>query len=104
MKQFSDFAEDTNLDGTKVKMSEIIGKQIYLMKFLIFPSTIRADERCLKLQFRFINVVNGAEQVGDEDFVVFTGSEVLMNIMEHYKNELPFAVTVQKRERGYRLV
>ena len=39
----------------------------------------------------------------DKKFVIFTGSEVLIEQIEKYKNEIPFEATIRKINKYYTL-
>ena len=94
MKRFSDFAtEIIAMTGDKVKIEEILGKEIEVIGYKISDSQYKknGNDKVLTLQFR----LNGAERV------VFTGSSVLMDQIERYKDELPFLATVARVNKFY---
>ena len=49
------------------------------------------DKKCLTIQF----------ELNNEKHVLFTGSEVLINMIEKYKNEIPFETTIRKINKYY---
>lgn len=91
-KRFSDFADLTErpvLDGDKVSMQSILNKEVKVIGFRV-KSTKFSDsknDQCLTIQF---------ENDAGERKVVFTGSAVLIDQIERYKEHLPFFATVVK--------
>ena len=94
MHKFSDFADESNLYGQKMKMSDVVGKEIAVKNYRITWSRYsdkHNSKRCLTLQFT----------LNDEPHVLFTGSEVLIEQIERYKENLPFLATIQKIDKFY---
>lgn len=92
MKRFSDFAkEEKMMDGTKVKISEILDKEIEVIRYKLADSKYKNNEKCLTIQFNY----NG------EKHVIFTGSSVLIEQCEQYKDEMPFLVTIKQVDKYY---
>lgn len=86
MKRFSDFAkEDSIMNGDKIKIGDIVGKEIEIVDCKIGNSKFEG-KKLLTLQIK----LNG------EDRVVFTSSGVLIDQSEKYKNEMPFIATIEK--------
>ena len=95
-KRFSEFAKDhMPLDGAKLKIDDILNKEIEVTAMRIKPSKYngngKASASCLTLQF----LLNG------ERYVAFTGSGVLADQAQAYQNELPFLATVKKIDKYY---
>ncbi len=94
VKKFSDFSiEEKRLDGDKIKIDEILGKEIVIIDFRILPSKINDNKDYLILQF----------SINDKKKVFFSGSQVLMDQLTRYKDELPFLVTIIRTGRFYTL-
>lgn len=91
MKKFSDFADDSNLEGDKIKISDILDKEIVLLDFKIDKSKLKSNEDYLILQFKYL----------DEKHVLFTGSNVLINQCKKYKNEIPFLTKTIKVDKYF---
>lgn len=86
MKRFSDFAkEDGIMNGDKIKIGDIVGKEIEIVDYKIGSSKFEG-KKLLTLQIKLNN----------EDRVIFTSSGVLINQSEKYKNEMPFIATIEK--------
>ncbi|MFH0995810.1 MAG: hypothetical protein V1844_09980 [Pseudomonadota bacterium] len=94
MKRFSDFATDEKpIDGDKVKIDDILNKEIEITAYRIKNSKFeeRHHGKCVTIQFRLDN----------EQKIFFTGSEVIMNQIEKYKNEIPFVTIIKKKYKYY---
>jgi len=91
MKKFSDFSSETNsLTGEKIKLGNILSKEIKVKSYSINKSKY-SDGNVLKLQFN----LDGKEHI------VFTGSKVLIEQCEKYKEEMPFETRIEKIEKYY---
>lgn len=98
MKCFSDFAapEELSFDGEKVRIDSLLNKPIILKKFKVRPSKYKdRSDRCATVQF--------SESENSSDKIFFTGSNVIIDTLEKYKDELPFMTTIKKIERFYTL-
>lgn len=95
MKKFSDFAKEEILDGDKVKISQVLNKEIEISGFCINESKYKKNKsgKYLTLQIKY----------NDEKRVVFTGSDVLIEQMKKYGDEVPFLTTIRKINRYYSL-
>ena len=90
---FGDFAgEEGPLDGTKRKLSEILDKEILVLAYRIGKSKFR-DKNYVTIQYE-----NGSAR-----YVVFTGSEVLMEQLKRHEGNLPFYATIVKRGNYFSL-
>jgi hypothetical protein len=99
LQRFSDFADPTAgpLDGDKVKIDDVLGKEIILHGFRVKASRYKDDNPdYLTLQFAY-------QERPDERFIIFTGSTVLQEQLEKYKDRLPFLATIKKVDRFYTL-
>jgi hypothetical protein len=104
MNRFSDFAEKASplMDGRKMSLDDIIekdgrgGKEIIVLGFRIKNSKYddAKNPRCLTVQFAFPEKEN-------ERFIFFSGSSVLMEQLETYKEKLPFTTTVKRVGKYY---
>ncbi len=95
MKHFSEFAkEDLPFEGEKVRVDSLLNKEIIIVKYKVRPSKYKDKRRnCATVQFK--------ESEEDSNKVFFTGSEVLIDMLEKYKEELPFIATIRKIDRYY---
>lgn len=92
MKRFSDFAEEQTLDGDKVKLDDVLNKEIVVTGYVVTKSKYKSSgDMCLKLQF----------EVDDARYILFTGSNVLINQIERYHDEIPFITTIKKVDKFY---
>lgn len=90
MKKFSEFSDENILDGDKMKIEDVLNVEILIIGSRLSKSKY-LDKRCLTIQFELEN----------KKFVLFTGSDVLINQIEKYKNEIPFSTTIRKINKYY---
>ena len=93
-KRFSEFAqEEPCMDGEKVKLKDIVGKEILIKAFRIRTSKYKKSnsEQCLTIQF----------EQNEQNFVFFTRSAILMEQIEKYKKELPFFTIIKQVDKYY---
>lgn len=98
MKKFSDFADEpTALEGSKVRLDDIINKPIIITGYDFKASRYSKNKsgKYLTLQFH--------EQEAEEKHIIFTGSDVLIEQIERYKEEIPFVAEIKKVNRYYTL-
>jgi len=94
MNKFSEFA-DTSIspvmDGKKVALDEILNKEIIVLRYRIKKTKFNEAKNpdCLTVQFAY-------PENKDSHFVFFSGSSVLMQQLEKYKEKLPFTATIMK--------
>ncbi len=90
--KFSEFAnEPPVLDGSKINMSSIINKEILVIGYRITNSKYNANNssKCLTIHIELDNI----------RYVVFTGSLVLIEQIEKYKEQIPFLATIKKIDK-----
>lgn len=94
MHRFSDFADEEQLVGQKIKLDELLGKEIAVLNFRISTSKYseKANKKqCLTLQF----------EMDEKKYVLFTSSGVLINQIQKYQAEIPFVTVIQKINNFY---
>jgi hypothetical protein len=91
--KFSDFASrDGPLEGKKKRIDDILNLEITVINFRVKPS--KYPDKCkhyTTIQF----------ELDGEKFVLFTGSLVLLQQLEKYKNKLPFIAKIRKFDQYY---
>jgi len=86
-QHFGEFAgEKGPLEGKKKKLSEVLDCEILVLAYRIARSKFK-DRNYVTIQF---------ENDGDK-YVLFTGSEVLMEQLTKHEAQLPFYGTIIKR-------
>jgi hypothetical protein len=91
-QRFGDFAEGSKpFEGDKKRIDDILNQEILITDFKIRESKKRQDSSYATIQF----------QQEENNFIVFTGSTVLIDQLEKYKNNLPFYTTIKKIDRYY---
>jgi hypothetical protein len=94
LKRFSDFAQEGGpLDGTKLKIDDILNKEIMIIGFKMKDSKYAKSNssKCLTIQF----------ELDGNRHVVFTGSSVLIEQIEKYQDKIPFLTIIKKIDRYY---
>lgn len=92
MKKFNEFAEEKILDGDKIKIDDILNQEIAIIGFRIKESKFKSN-KYLTLQIL----------KDEKKHVIFSGSSVLIDQLEKYKNEIPFLSTIRKINKYYSL-
>lgn len=93
MLKFSDFAHDIKpLDGKKIKIADILDKQITVIGFKIKTSNFKKGcGRYAAIQ----------TEIAGERFVSFTGSEILIEQLEKYGEHIPFTTEIKQIDKFY---
>ena len=93
MERFRDFASETSLEGEKMKIADVLGKEITVLAYQTGESRYKRGDSSsyLKLQFE----LDGRKRV------LFTGSVVLLRQCETYREHMPFTATVEKVGKYY---
>lgn len=92
MKRFSDFAEEpAAITGEKIRINDLLGKEIEVTGYKIGDSKHKAGTKLLTLQFK----------LDDEERILFTGSNVLIEQAEKYESEMPFLAIIEKVNKFY---
>lgn len=95
IKKFSDFndKDDSFFSGSKLKIDALLGQEILIKSFKVEKSKYGEDRKVLTIQY----------MIGEETHISFTGSSVLIDQLEKYKQELPFSAIVEKVDKFYTL-
>lgn len=96
MKQFKDFGIKPalrSLTGDKIKMERILNREITVYDYRIEDSKFnKNNSKCLYMQIG----------IGDTKHVVFTGSTVLLELIQQVpKSEFPFTTTIVKENERF---
>lgn len=92
MKRFSDFASNDKLDGKKIKIDDILNKEIIIKNHTTKKSKYsKEDDDYLTLQL----------EMNNENYILFTGSKVLLDQIIKYKENIPFITTIKKIDRYF---
>lgn len=91
---FSDFADESkSFEGDKKKIDEIINQEILILDFKVKDSKQRKNSMYITIQFN----LNGST------FIVFSGSGILIDQLEKYKDNIPFYTQIKKINKYYTL-
>lgn len=100
MLKFSEFAEDDEkpIEGEKVRIESILNKPIILTAFKIRNSKYKKENctQCATVQFYEIESPSRKE-------IFFTGSNVVISMLEKYGDKIPFETTIKKIDKYYTL-
>ena len=95
MKRFSDFSKENILDGDKVKIDDVLNNEIKILNFAIKNSKYSKNKNGEYLTLQI--------EMSDKRYIIFTGSDVLIDQMKKYAKELPFLATIRKINKYYSL-
>lgn len=96
MKRFCDFAEHPNIiDGDKIKIDDALNQEVTVIGCRITATKYDKNKsgKCLTLQIL----------IGEQKRVVFTGSDIMIEQMQKYEDQIPFTATIKKINRYYTL-
>jgi len=94
LQRFGDFAqEDKPLEGEKRRIDELLNRELVVTGERIRESKYKDEGR---RRYMTLQV-----EIDGDSFVVFTGSEVLINQIEKYREYIPFIATIIKVDRYY---
>lgn len=91
MRRFGDFAQEIALSGDKICIDKVLNQEICVIGFVEKQSKHKTKDNDLYCTVQFYFLDNELEK-----FVFFTGSVVIKNQLEKYKDNLPFITTVKK--------
>lgn len=92
MQRFSDFAEAQPLTGEKISMADVLNKEITVLAYRIGNSHFKDGvDKYVKIQI----------EVAGEKRIIFTGSRVIIDQLEQYKDHLPFIATIIKIDKFF---
>lgn len=79
------------MTGDKIKISKILNKEIKIIGYRLGDSKQKIGTKLLTLQFK----------LDEEERILFTGSNVLIEQIEKYKDEIPFLTTIKQVNKYY---
>jgi len=96
MKKFSDFSqEEQALDGDKIRTDSLVNQELVITGYRIrksrYSKNVSGDYLTLQVE------------IDGETYVCFTGSDVLIDQVKKYAEEIPFIATIKKINRYYTL-
>ena len=96
MKRFSDFAQAPKLlESSKVRIDDVLNVELEVVGFKVKES--RYDKNTSGNYLTLQIVMN------QEKHIIFTGSEVLLEQLTQYEEQLPFVATIKKIDKYYTL-
>lgn len=95
MKRFADLPQEKrDVWVEKVKISEVIGKEIIITGFTILPSKYGENEEATRIDFE----LNG------ERHICYTSSALLRRQLERTRDELPYLAVITQKDHWLKLV
>ncbi len=70
-----------------MKISEIIGKEIYITGFAVIQSKYGPNAEALRISF----------EMNNERYICYTASSLLRRQLESTEDELPFLATIEEK-------
>ena len=92
-ERFGDFAEEESFEGEKLRLDEVLNKEILVTGYKIKDSHQKKGKQYLTIHF----------ELDGKQHITFTGSIVLMNQLKKYESHLPFLATIKKISQYYTL-
>jgi hypothetical protein len=98
-QRFSEFAkEDKHLEGPKKRIDEALNLEILITGYKIGKSRYKNKNNNEDMNYLSLQI-----EINGEKFVIFTGSRVLAEQVEKYKDKIPFLAKIVKIDRYYSL-
>ena len=90
--RFGDFAEETTpFEGDKIKIDDLLNKELLILGFKIRDSKQKPDTIYATIQLK----------LNDKENILFTASQVIIDQLNKYKENIPFHATIRKIDRYY---
>lgn len=89
--RFSDFADVDAFDGDKLKLGDILDKEILILGYKIKDSKKKPGTKYVTIHFKLDN----------KPHIVFTSSQVITDQLTRYKDKIPFYSTIKKINNYY---
>ena len=94
IKKYRDFCEKAFLEGTKVSVNAVIGKEIVILDYTIKEVHNTNKHQHLVLQFYYLDDDTKAK------YILVIDSPIMIKVVERYAYNIPFATTL-KEVYGY---
>jgi len=90
-ERFGDFAEEETFEGEKLRLAQVLNKEILVTGYKIKDSHQKKGTQYLTIHY----------ELEGKQHITFTGSMVLMDQLKKYESHLPFLVVIKKINRHY---
>ncbi len=92
--RFGDFADETTpFEGDKIRIDDLLNKEILILGFKIKDSKQKQGTSYVTVQFK----------LDDEEHIMFTASQVIIDQLNKYEKNIPFYGMIKKIDRYYTL-
>jgi len=90
--RFSDFANESKpFEGDKKKIEDILNQEILIIDFKVKESKHHKNTEYVTIQFKIDNIL----------YIAFTGSNVLIEQLNKYTDNIPFYTSIKKIDKYY---
>lgn len=89
--KFSEFADEHPMSGKKIPINEVLNCELTVKGYRVTDSSKNPGTKCLTISVVFEDI----------ERVIFTGSTVLIDQCEKYKDQMPFEATIKKIDNYY---
>lgn len=96
--KYSEFEQESYLQGSKTTIEEILNKEIVIVAFQNEPSKVNKNSTYNKIQ-----IIDEYIEDKPQYKIFFSGSKVLDKQLKKYKQQLPFRATIIKQNNYYTL-
>lgn len=97
LKKFSDFSivvPENQFSGEKIRIAKLLNKKIIVLNYRITDSKFKEEGVKNRLDIQL--------ELNDEKYILFTGSNVLMKMIEQVSKEsFPFETVITKEGEAY---
>ena len=90
-ERFGDFADEETFDGEKLRLDEVLNKEILVTGYKIKDSHQKKGTQYLTIHF----------EMEGKQHIAFTGSMVLMDQLKKYESHLQFISIIKKINKHY---
>lgn len=90
--RFSDFANESKpFEGDKKKIEDILNQEILIIDFKVKESKHHKNTEYVTIQFKINDIL----------YIAFTGSNVLIEQLNKYTDNIPFYTSIKKIDKYY---
>lgn len=90
--RFSDFADESKpFEGDKKKIEDILNQEILIIDFKVKESKHHKNTEYVTIQFKIDDIL----------YIAFTGSNVLIEQLNKYIDNIPFYTSIKKIDKYY---
>ncbi len=97
--KFSEFAkEDRHLEGPKKRIDEVLNLEVLITGYRVGKSQYTNKNKNPDAKYLTLQI-----EIDGKKFIIFTGSQVLIEQVEKYADKIPFLAKIVKIDQYYSL-